>query len=627
MHPPWIELDDSNDHIKWKPSRNDSYTGPLGGPKAGPTTYICDIGRNATDLADIWLGIVPKSFYDNISKMTHKYCYVDWVVEREQKDRDGDTKKRKILVPCSKDTEGARHRVRDDTKYRYKITSGYVLAWSAMLLLQGAHFGSTKRTSKKMWRNPPHGLAIPYVRNSMTSMAYEFMRGCIHFVDNDKKKEAGQPGYDPLFKVRTVLELMMSGIQKCWTAGQKITIDESMIRYMGRAITFIQYMPAKPIKHGIKVFAACCAYTGVLLAFKVYCGKENDDSTALEICDQLVKSARLTDARGRILYTDNWYTSVKLAIHMFEKYDWTICGTVNATTKKTPVLHDLPFLKLSNGARNEVGRGWFREAVLKLETASKTTYYVKATSWRDKKQVDFLDSHNISRSTKATVKRHVRGKQTRDVITAPQSQVDYAEHFNGVDRNDRDSADYSTSIRTTRYYLRIFCWAKDRVLHACSVIVRWLADAGIGQEGWKKYQSKNNGRHDFQIDLGIALLNRAISWDWDGKSMQSMPEWMRQGNFLPCDCNQCYFCINKLTSGTCKKREREYIMEYKCGKRARTKGCTTNRVKIRNNVSWCRVCYRKQPNNLASAIKNRTEQLRKLGKYYNYLDEFNQLES
>ena len=44
------------------------------------------------------------------------------------------------------------------------------------------------------------------------------------------------------------------------------------------------------------------------------------------------------------------------------------------------------------------------------------------------------------------------------------------------------------SIRTTRYYLRIFCWAKDRVLHACSVIVRWLADAGIGQEGWKKYQ-------------------------------------------------------------------------------------------------------------------------------------------
>jgi hypothetical protein len=100
---------------------------------------------------------------------------------------------------------------------------------------------------------------------------------------------------------------------------------------------------------------------------------------------------------------------------------------------------------------------------------------MKATCWWDKQQVDFINSHNISRSTKATVKHQVRGKQT-------QAQIDYAEHYNGVDQNDRDSADYSTSIRTTRYYLRIFCWAKDCVLHACSVIVRWLADAGLGRK-------------------------------------------------------------------------------------------------------------------------------------------------
>jgi hypothetical protein len=59
---------------------------------------------------------------------------------------------------------------------------------------------------------------------------------------------------------------MMSGIQKVWTAGQNVTVDESMIRYMGRAVSFVQYMPAKPIKHGIKVFCVCCAFTGVILA-------------------------------------------------------------------------------------------------------------------------------------------------------------------------------------------------------------------------------------------------------------------------------------------------------------------------------------------------------------------------
>ena len=42
------------------------------------------------------------------------------------------------------------------------------------------------------------------------------------------------------------------------TAGKHVTIDESMIWYMGRAISYVQYMPAKPIKHGIK--AGTCVH-------------------------------------------------------------------------------------------------------------------------------------------------------------------------------------------------------------------------------------------------------------------------------------------------------------------------------------------------------------------------------
>jgi hypothetical protein len=57
-------------------------------------------------------------------------------------------------------------------------------------------------------------------------MTYEFMQGYIHFINNDKKKEVLQPGYDRLFKLKTILELMMSGMQKCWTVGERITIDE-----------------------------------------------------------------------------------------------------------------------------------------------------------------------------------------------------------------------------------------------------------------------------------------------------------------------------------------------------------------------------------------------------------------
>ena len=63
--------------------------------------------------------------------------------------------------------------------------------------------------------------------------------------------------------------------------------------------------------------------------------------------------------RGRTVYTDNYYTSINLAKHLFEKYRWTLVGTIIPTDKKTREDHDIPFLKLSNGARKQLDRGWF----------------------------------------------------------------------------------------------------------------------------------------------------------------------------------------------------------------------------------------------------------------------------
>jgi hypothetical protein len=97
-------------------------------------------------------------------------------------------------------------------------------------------------------------------------------------------------------------------------------------------------------------------------------------------------------------------------------------------------------------------------------------------------------------------------------------------YFNAVDRNNRDSADYLTSIRTNRYYFRIFCWILDWVNHVLYAVVCYLANSGIRESKWGRYLKKEFGRHDFQINLGMALLNRAIEWDWDGTSKK--PGWM-----------------------------------------------------------------------------------------------------
>ena len=260
VHNPWQELTAEN-NIKWSPSSADSYYGAEGGPIAGPSAAIQAAAKRAESLACLFLFIVPLTFFAKVATFTNNYMYEHWVVVKEAFTVDGVKKKRSIYkdVPAltnRRATPGRRHRG-DTERVKFKATQGFVLCWVGILILQGAHFGADKRSSRMLWRNPPHGISIPYVRNSMSRDAYEFMRRSIKFCDNTKRKERNVAGYDPLFKVRYPLEVMMKGMRGAWIAGQHVTIDESMIKYMGRAVTFIQYMPAKPIKHGIKGTIPC----------------------------------------------------------------------------------------------------------------------------------------------------------------------------------------------------------------------------------------------------------------------------------------------------------------------------------------------------------------------------------
>ena len=60
------------------------------------------------------------------------------------------------------------------------------------------------------------------------------MRRCIHFEDNARKKGSGpkDPLYEPLFKIKWVLDEMMKAQTKQWVPGQCVTIHESMIKYI-----------------------------------------------------------------------------------------------------------------------------------------------------------------------------------------------------------------------------------------------------------------------------------------------------------------------------------------------------------------------------------------------------------
>ena len=211
-----------------------------------------------------------------------------------------------------------------------------------------------------------------------------------------------------------------------WHSGQYLSLDESMILYRGRAVVWIQYMPLKPIKHGIKVFCLVCAVSGVMLSFIVYTGKDNNktDNTVVGLVDQLIENAgiatnpgTLNPVHGRTIVYDNYYTSMKLTKHLYDKYKWTIIGTMVPTEKKSPADQDVPFAKLSKGAMRKLNRGWCREACIEMKSPDGAKYYIQHTTWKDKKQVTWLNTHRVKKSeatlSSATSKARRSGSNSR----------------------------------------------------------------------------------------------------------------------------------------------------------------------------------------------------------------------
>ncbi len=177
---------------------------------------------------------------------------------------------------------------------------------------------------------------------------------------------------------------------------------------------------------GSKFLSMLCFYLAIMLLFEIYCGKDTNktDRTTVDICKRLIHAADLVTGatgmiQGRMAYSDNFYTSMKLMKHFYEKYNWWLVGTIVPTEKKQRAGEEIPFLKLSNRARNMLSRGWFREAYIKMTTLDRTMHYIQCTTWRVKKRVMFLSNNRIGASYGLTVKRHVRGKREQATIPQP----------------------------------------------------------------------------------------------------------------------------------------------------------------------------------------------------------------
>lgn len=133
---------------------------------------------------------------------------------------------------------------------------------------------------------------------------------CMRFEDTTTRDEKRKT--DKIAAIRVIFTMLVQNSQKSYSLGQNVTIDEKL-GFRGRC-GFLQYIPNKPNKYGIKIYALVDSQVYYLYNLEIYTGFQPEGSNrlsnspsyvVLRLCEPIYQS-------GRNVTADNWFTSIPL---------------------------------------------------------------------------------------------------------------------------------------------------------------------------------------------------------------------------------------------------------------------------------------------------------------------------
>jgi len=143
----------------------------------------------------------------------------------------------------------------------------------------------------------------------------------------------GQEGFDKLFKIRPLLNLLNELFATSFNPPRNLSVDEMMVAFKGRS-SLKQYIANKPIKRGFRLWSLCSS-DGYVLNFDVYVGAvdvEQEDSLGSRVVLSLMKGF---NQKGHVVFADRFFSSPALAEELLE-YGTFFTGTLKKGRKGFP---------------------------------------------------------------------------------------------------------------------------------------------------------------------------------------------------------------------------------------------------------------------------------------------------
>ncbi|XP_058645114.1 piggyBac transposable element-derived protein 4-like isoform X1 [Onychostoma macrolepis] len=305
----------------------------------------------------------------------------------------------------------------------------------------------------------------PIFRATMSQKSFKSLSRVLCFYNKDKRRS--QQKKDKLAPVRNIWDKWVQRLPLLYNPGPNVTVDECLVRFRGRC-PFKQYMPSKPGKYGIKIWAACDARSSYAWNLQIYTGKaahgKSEENQGMRVV------LDMTDGlEGHTITCDNFFTSYALGQELLRR-KMSMIGTVISNNPELPPA----LLSMKNRAR--------------LSSMFAFTDTHTLVSYCPRKNKNVLLMSTFHRDDKVSDKDQKK----------PEIILDYNHTKGGVDNLDKLVATYTCQRKTSRWPMVIFFNMLD--VSAYNAFVLWMEINHSWNKG-KKYR-----RRLFLEELGKALV-------------------------------------------------------------------------------------------------------------------------
>lgn len=299
------------------------------------------------------------------------------------------------------------------------------------------------------WSTSPV-FSMPWFSSIMSRDRFFRISKYLHLADASKQKKRGEDGYDALYKVRPLIDKTSETFAKYYSPKRELAIDEMMVGTRCR-VHFLQYIPKKPTKWGIKIFVNSESCSGYVLTYEVYTGAQADSTGCGHTHSVVMKLMQKYLNKEHKLFTDNFYTSPKLFLELLNNRTYA-CGTIRTNRKYFP---------------DELKHITLKRPEYKFATCNSFT----AGIWHDRRDVTFLST--IHSASIELVQKRSKSSKEKEPIPCPTAIVEYNQSMNGVDITDQHLSYHSlTKRKTIKWWKKVFWRLIDMAILNANIVYR-----------------------------------------------------------------------------------------------------------------------------------------------------------